>query len=109
MVTAPGAGVHAYCGYFAGIDVKGNALVLGKADGAAWTPIANAIMVIPLVKDTKYRMKVVAEGNRIRVYLEDMFVPLLDENDGTWSQGIVGLRAHQTVAKFDNIIATERL
>lgn len=106
--TNPGVGADNYRGYFVGITIANNAIVLGRADGG-WAELARVPMVPALKKGTKYRLKVLAEGTRLRVYFADRISPVIEANDGTWSHGIVGLGSHLTASRFDNVIATDIL
>jgi hypothetical protein len=102
-VTNPAVGADAYNGYYAGLDDGQNKVVLGKANGS-WTQITTAAMTIN--PNTWYHMKVVASGSTIKVYVTDMATPKINITDTAWTSGAIGLRAHRTTAKFDNILVT---
>ncbi|HEY0685452.1 MAG TPA: family 16 glycoside hydrolase [Steroidobacter sp.] len=102
--TSLGAGADAMNGYYAGINESGDTLILGRMNGA-WTQLASAPLSI--AANTWYRLKVVAMGSDIRVYVGDMSNPKIHVTDGTWSSGAVGVRAHFTNASFDLVTATK--
>lgn len=50
-----------------------------------------------------HHFKVVAEGNRIRVYLDGAATPLVDATDSARTEGQFGLQAYKSTATFQNI------
>lgn len=99
-----GTGMDAMNGYYAGLNESGNALVLGRMDGS-WTELTS--VPLPLSTNTWYRVKVVAVGSDIRVYVTDMNAPKIHVTDATWTSGVVGVRAHFTEASFDDVTVTK--
>jgi len=99
-----GSGADAMNGYYAGLNESGDALVLGRMNGT-WTHLASAPVAV--ATNTGYRLKVVAVGSDIRVYMTDMNTPKIHVTDSTWSAGAVGVRAHFTDASFDQVAVTK--
>lgn len=99
-----GTGGDAMNGYYAGLNQTGDSLVLGRMNGA-WTQLAS--VPLTLAANTWYRLKVVAVGSDIRVYVGDMSNPRIHATDATFSSGAVGVRAHFTNASFDSVTATK--
>lgn len=102
--TSLGVGADAMNGYYAGLNEAGDTLVLGRMNGA-WTQLASVPLTI--AANTSYRLKVVAAGSDIRVYVTDMSTPKIHVTDSTWTGGAVGVRAHFTNASFDLAAATK--
>lgn len=102
--TSLGTGSDAMNGYYAGLNDAGDSLVLGRMNGA-WTQLA--AVPLSIAANTWYRIKVVAMGSDIRLYVGDMGVPKIHVTDGTWTAGAVGVRAHFTNASFDLVTATK--
>lgn len=102
--TSIGIGYDAMNGYYAGLNESGDVLILGRMDGT-WNELA--AVPVSVATNTWYRLKVVAMGPDIRVYLGDMSRPKIHVTDGVWSSGAVGVRAHFTDASFDNIVVTK--
>ncbi len=109
MLTTPGnAGVmfrttnpdyegpdHAF-GYYAGLDTAGLVL-LGRMHNA-WSLLTNR--ALPVTTNTWYRLRVVLEGSRIRVFVNDPHTPRLTIADTNYPRGQIGLRAFQCNAQF---------
>lgn len=102
--TSLGTGPDAMNGYYAGLNESGDTLVLGRMNGT-WTQLASVPLTI--AANTAYRLKVVAMGSDIRVYVGDMSNPKIHVTDSTWTAGAVGVRAHFTNASFDLVTATK--
>jgi hypothetical protein len=106
-VTGATIGPDAYRGYYAGISAEKNQVILGKADHQ-WFPIQTAPMTIEPSKPHAIRIEAI--GNRIRVFVGDMRHPKIDVNDGTFSEGAIGVRRYttrpdQNAAGFSRILA----
>lgn len=88
-VTRPGFKDPDFNGYFAGIDAKGPAVVLAKSNGR-WQDIKR----VPFSAQAgqKYKLKVVATGPDISVYVENMDAPLIQAEDREHQAGAIGLR-----------------
>ncbi len=101
--TNLGTSADAMNGYYVGIRDSTDQLLLGRMNGT-WSEITTAS--VPIQSGVNYRMKVVAAGPDIRVYIDDMAIPKLHVHDATWSAGAVGVRAHFASAAFDNLSIT---
>ncbi|WP_232436735.1 family 43 glycosylhydrolase [Paenibacillus senegalimassiliensis] len=99
-VSNPGTGADAYQGYYAGLDVPNQRVVIGKANNN-WTSLATAPM--SLSANTTYPIKIVAQDTSIRVYVGDMATPKLSVTDSSYIGGKIGVRTYNSAAKFDNI------
>jgi len=60
---------------------------------------------LPKSLNFTYRIKVIADGPRIQVYLNDQ--PVIDATDSTYASGYFGLFAFQGTAEYDNLVVTE--
>ena len=100
-VSSPSTGADAYYGYYAGIDMARQGVVLGRAANN-WTPITSVAMTI--VRGQTYHIKVVAEGASIKVYVNDMSTPKISANDSTYQSGSIGLRTYGADVTFDSIL-----
>jgi GH43 family beta-xylosidase/uncharacterized protein YjdB len=96
-VSNPTVGTDNLKGYFAGIAVNGRVQV-GKFNNN-WTELAS--IPYPISQNTVYRLKVVAEGSNIEVYINDEVV--VSVVDRTYTQGAIGLRTFLVDAAYDNI------
>jgi hypothetical protein len=92
-VTDAAIGADAYKGYYVGISAEHGTAQLGKSDNR-WTPLATARRAF--VADTPYRLRVEARGPRLRIFVDDMNLPLLEATDGTYQAGSVGVRHYVT-------------
>ncbi len=101
-VSNPAVGIDAYNGYYAGLNSSGY-VILGKASHN-WTQLATYNMAI--AANTLYRMKVVANGSNIQVFVTDMSTPKINYTDTSFSAGAIGVRTFNSAAKFDNISVT---
>jgi len=99
-VSNPAVGGDAYNGYFAGIET--NRLILGKAANN-WTELAAVSM--PLAPNKFYHLRIVASGENIKVYADDMTKARIDINDSTYASGVLGIRTMRVPAKFSGISA----
>ena len=76
-------------------------VVLGKADGA-WHQLAEAdVPGVQLNRPT--RVRVVARGQNIKVFIGDGEKPVIDRDDPTFAEGGIGLRAYESAARFDDV------
>lgn len=99
-----GTGADDMNGYYAGLNESGNALILGRQNGN-WTELAAVGLTVDA--NVTYKMKIVAIGSDIRVYVNDMNTPKLHVTDSTWGSGSVGVRTHFSNAVFDNMAVTK--
>ncbi len=91
-------GPDALEGYYAGLDP--GAVLLGKMDGG-WHPLARVPLVVGL--GGWHRVRVVARGARIRVYVDGMTVAKIDLIDRSFGAGQIGVRSFQCDARFDDV------
>ncbi|KAK5996065.1 hypothetical protein PT974_04492 [Cladobotryum mycophilum] len=90
-------GADSYQGYYVGIQ-RGQ-VTLGRAQNN-WTELRNAKMDIQA--NRAYHMRVIASGNTLTVYVDDMNRPQITVSDGTFSAGMVGARVFEAGAVYDN-------
>ena len=69
-----------------------------------WTELAK--VDAPIAVGETHRMRFVAVGSRIRVYLDDETEPRVDVYDGTYSNGSVALRGFRCKGIFDNVVVS---
>lgn len=98
-VHHPSVGYDAMKGYFAGIIPGTQKAVLGKMDGTNWTELA--LVDFPCQVNRWYRLKVVAEKDKIRVFVDDR--PVIEKEDDTYAIGYAGVRVVDVYAEFDDI------
>jgi len=91
--SKPDIGADAYCGYYVGINAAGSDVELGYANNG-WHAITNVSMTI--ATNTFYRLKVQAQGSRLRIYINNSNQALIDLRDGNFSSGMVGVRDYCT-------------
>jgi len=91
--SKPDIGSDAYFGYYAGINAANAEVEFGYASNS-WHPLATIPLTI--VSNTPYHLRVVANGPRIRVYVQDMGTPMIDMQDAAWTHGMVGVRDYCT-------------
>lgn len=95
-----GFGADEYDGYYAGISVERNKIILGKANGG-WTSLKE--ISANLVADKWYQMRVEAKGTEIKIYVDDMTAPKITFTDATYSSGAIGVRAYSSIARWDDL------
>jgi len=100
-VTNPDLGLDAYNGYYAGLDVVHQAVVLGKSNGG-YQPLAGKDY--PVQPNFEYHMRVIARGDRLSVDINGQRV--LEAVDGSYQSGAIGVRTAGAPAAFDNIKVT---
>ncbi|EAU63040.1 hypothetical protein, partial [Stigmatella aurantiaca] len=57
----------------------------------------------PIVAGRTYHLKVVANGARIQVYLNNGTAPVIDATDTSFASGLFGLNAHDATALIQNV------
>jgi hypothetical protein len=102
-VSNPAVGADSYTGYYAGLDSAGS-VILGKANNN-WTFLASTAFTV--TANTTYRMRIVALGSSIKVYVNDMNTPKINVTDTSYTSGLIGLRTYNAPARFDYITASE--
>lgn len=96
-VSSPAMGVNALQGYYAAIASDGR-LILGKMNNA-WESLAT--IKTDIQKNKPYKLRVVAIGPNITVYLDDMNTPKITVTDHTYTSGAIGLRQYSSTHTQD--------
>ena len=97
-VNDPGTGTDNYKGYYVGVD-SNSSLVFGKADAGRWQELDRVGLAFTLSR--WYRLKVVASGASIRVYVDEVLK--FDATDASYDRGAIGLRTWRAEADWDNV------
>lgn len=97
-VTNPSAGTDSYNGYYAGFDLNGKQIILGRASNA-WTLIKAT--PFPVQANMVYNMKVVAQGPHISVFINGQLIFTAD--DSTFTEGGIGVRGFNSTSAFSNL------
>jgi len=108
-VKQPDIGADAYCGYYVGIDSVDSQLQFGYANNG-WHSITNLPMTF--AANTFYHLKVQAQGSRIRVFVTNTNLPVLNLNDTNFASGMLGVRnyctdGNQSLSSFTHLGAAE--
>lgn len=103
--NSPSLGTDFLQGYFVGFNF--GAVILGKHN-YNWERLA--IVSASVVPETWYHIRALIEGDRIRVYLEDMQDPIIDYTDpDPLINGMAGLRSYNTGVRYNNFRITSSL
>jgi len=97
-VQKPSIGTDSYDGYYAGIDVAQQRIVLGKASNS-WT----LLTAVPyhLQSNATYHLRVYATGPQITIVLDN--IPVIRFSDDTYHSGAVGLRSFHVDAGWAHV------
>lgn len=102
-VQNPEDGLDGYDGYYFGIDVEQQQIIIGKAngDGEGWTEIATKKRY--LAYDTPYKLSVKVYGDHIQGFINETenSYPVVDIVDDEFSNGQIGVRNRHAHAAFD--------
>ncbi|HEX2925565.1 MAG TPA: family 16 glycoside hydrolase [Ruminiclostridium sp.] len=94
-----------YNGYYAGIRID-KKVELGRVTAGGWKSLSTADL-----PGTSGHMKIVAVGNQIQVFVNDMSNPKINytDNDGSeiTSSGAIGVRTYWGTSSVDNISVRE--
>ncbi len=106
-VGKPSIGPDAFQGYYGGIDANEGVVKIGKMDGRHWTELRRVSRAIP--RGQAQRLRFVAVGDRLELWIGDDRSPALTAKDSTWTAGQVGVRLYSTdsdrsFATFDNVL-----
>ncbi len=97
-------GPDAYQGYYVGIDAGRKQVMVGKADGKAWHSLGTGSAAVEAGKPV--HLKVVAKGNRFRVFVGSGSDPVFEFTDSDYSRGTIGVREFgASLFTVDNVAA----
>jgi hypothetical protein len=107
--SKPDIGADAYCGYYAGIDAADSQLQFGYANNG-WNLITNVPMTF--VANTRYHLKVQAQGPRLKIYVGDDSRPVVNVDDHHFSSGLIGVRdycddGNRSLSSYSHLVAKE--
>jgi hypothetical protein len=97
------AATNGYHGYYVGISNASNRVLIGKSNGNTFTELASAAANVTIGAGVDHRLRVVASGNQLSVYLDDASAPIVSATDGDHVTGATGLMARATSAAFDDV------
>jgi hypothetical protein len=105
-VSNPAIGADAYSGYYAALSTSGE-VILGKASNN-WSQLSSVKAVIE--KEKPYHLRVIAQKDRIRVFVDDMNTAKIDITDSSFASGAIGLRQYggESVI-FEKVSATNKI
>ena len=108
-VGKPDIGADAYGGYYAGISAEHSWLTVGYATNS-WNLITNVPM--NFVANTVYHLKVQALGPRLKIFVGDAPLPVVDVTDTHFASGLVGVRDYcadgdRSRSSFSHVVANE--
>lgn len=99
-------GTDNFRGYYAAVK-PGTGVILGRMDAGHWTPLAQAPVTI--IDGASYKLRVMAEGNTIKIFVDDTTTPVIAAIDSTYTSGSSGLRAFSSTATWDNFTVSDTL
>ena len=97
-VSHPSIGTDSYTGYYAGLDVAQQRVVLGKASDS-WTLLTST--PYQLQPMTTYHLRVYATGSQITIVVNN--VPVIHFSDDSFRSGGVGLRTFHIDAGWAHV------
>ena len=101
-----GDGADKQNAYYIGIDTAGTQVFLGQTLTTHYSQPVGGSTITNNANNT-YHLKVIAVGNSIKIYVDNVLkIDLLDSDtfDTTFSSGMVGLRTFVTDATYSNVI-----
>jgi hypothetical protein len=99
-----GRGENSFDGYYAAIR-PGYGVLLGTMKDGLWTLLAETPMDV--ANGSNHHLKVVADDDLIKVFVDDLETPRIMVTDSTFSRGSSGLRASSSIASWDNFTVSE--
>jgi hypothetical protein len=107
--SKPDIGTDAYCGYYVGINSENSNLEFGYASNS-WNVITNVPMTF--AANSFYHLKVRALGSRLRIFVGDTPLPVVDVQDHHFAHGMIGVRdycndGNQSFSSYTRLAATE--
>lgn len=99
-VTNPGVGADAFTGYYVGLCKDARGIQIGRLNGG-WTEIGLRSIPYPINEGTKYRLKVIANGSNIDVYVDNDYIGRVV--DSTYASGSVGMRIWKADTEYTNV------
>ena len=108
-VTDADVGATAFTGYYVHINAGADRVELGKMGPKGWARIG--IRNLPINMNVWYRLKVVAAGAHIQIYVNDNLLnsspyPKFDAVDDAFASGSIGVRTWFSDAEFDNVLVS---
>jgi hypothetical protein len=95
-VSKPTIGADAYDGYYFGLFTTKNRVELGKAAGK-YTVLKTA--PLPLTPERAYQVRIEARGSQIRVFVDNMVLPIIEASDASFTEGSIGVRQYGGIAE----------
>ena len=107
--SQPDIGADAYCGYYVGISAEHSSLQLGYAANS-WNSLTN--VPLSVTANTFYHLKIQADGPRLRIFIGNSALPLVDVSDTHFADGMLGVRdycadGNQSYSSFTHLTAAE--
>ncbi|KAI0197975.1 putative glycosyl hydrolase [Astrocystis sublimbata] len=99
-VTQLSKTTYKYKGYKAAISPMG-VITLGKADLGVFTDLAQTKMDMELGQE--YHVRVVAIGQDLKIFVDDMDKPKIHHTDDSFRYGANGVRVFNAAAKFGSV------
>ncbi|KAK3366521.1 glycosyl hydrolase [Podospora didyma] len=97
------AETNTFRGYYAGISVSRQGLVLSRAGGdGAWDMIQWVSRDVSAGQT--YHLRVVGVGPNIWVFLDDMVKAVIGGSDSRWVSGVTGVRVFDSSATFGGLL-----
>ena len=78
-------------------------MALGKTENGTASTLG--VKDMGIAAGAQYLVRVVARGERIKVFVNDTNTALIDVSDAAFDGGLIGLRAYQSAATFDDVYA----
>lgn len=99
-VSDPSEGTNSYRGYYAGFDAERNKVIFGIAN-YDWTETRSVDFKVK--GGGKWHMRVLAQGETISIFVDDMKTAKITVKDATYAKGGAGVRNLYADTIFDNV------